>query len=107
MAKTLIAGHDVTNKYGDVWTEAILVADFMELDFLEQTYKFRVDIYKDAAARTNRDNPVPTWYHIDRDTFEANFDMDLASTTLKAQSEDYSLLLVDEDDNLIYGDDFE
>jgi len=44
MAKTLIAGRSVTNKYGDVWTSAILVCDFMELDFLEQTYKYRVDI---------------------------------------------------------------
>ena len=108
MAKTLIGGHSVTNKYGDVWTAAILVCDFMELDFLEQNYKFRVDIYKDAAARTNRDNPVPTWYNIPRATFEANFDMDLAATTLKAQSEDYSLLLEDpETAALLYGDDFE
>jgi len=55
-----------------------------------------------------RDNPVPTWYHIPRPTFEANFDMNAAAVTLKAQSEDYSLLLEDtETAALIYGDDFE
>ena len=107
MAKTLIGGHSVTNQYGDIWTAAILTCDFMELDFLDQTYKFRVDIYKDTAARTNKDNPMPLWYNIDKPTFQANFDMNAACTTLKAQSEDYALLLEDAEANLIYGDDFE
>jgi hypothetical protein len=107
MAKTLIGGQDVTNQYGDVWTAAILVCDFCTLDFLDANFRFRVDIYKDTAARTNRDNPITKWYHIDQATFNANFDPDLATTTMKAQSEDYALIIEDEELNLIYGDTFE
>jgi len=107
MAKTLIGGQSVTNQYGDVWTSAILVCDFCTLDFLDANFRFRVDIYKDAAARTNRDNPVQAWYSIDQATFLANFDSGLATTTMKAQSEDYAIIMEDEELNLIYGDKFE
>ena len=107
MAKTLIGGQSVTNQYGDVWTAAILVCDFLTLDFLDQNFRFRVDIYKDTAARTNRDSPVQQWYTIDSVEFLANFDPSLAATTMKSQAEDYALIMEDEATNLIYGDTFE
>jgi len=107
MAKTLIGGQTVENQYGDIWTDAILVCDYCTLDFLDANFRFRVDIYKDAAARTARNAPVQAWYVIDQATFDANFNSALATTTMKGQSEDYAIIMTDEDLNLIYGDKFE
>jgi len=106
MAKTIKAGQDITNQYGDVWDAAILAVDQIQLDFRDNNYKFRIDIYKDAAARTADQNPVTRWYQIDETEFLANFDPGLAATTLKAQSEDYVLTINDPEGNL-YGDMFE
>lgn len=110
MAKTLIGGQTVTNQYGDVWDAAILVCDYATLDFLDANFRFRVDIYKDAAARTARQNPVTRWHVIDQATFLANFNSALAITTVKSQSEDYALIMEVPDSDpveLIYGDKFE
>jgi hypothetical protein len=110
MAKTLIFGETVTNQYGDVWDAAILVCDYCTLDFLDANFRFRVDIYKDAAARTARENAVQQWYTIDQATFNANFDPDLATTTMKPQSEDYAIIMEipgSDPPELAYGDKFE
>jgi len=108
MAKTLIAGQTVTNQYGDVWDAAILVADQIQLDFRTMTFKFRVDIYKDIAARTGGMKPISDWYALDQATFLANFDPSLAATTLDNQSEDYALIMTDPElPGLLYGDQFE
>jgi len=107
MAKTLKVGQTVENQYGDIWDAAVLVCDYSRLDFLDQTFAFRVDIYKDAAARTARHQPVQRWHTLDSVEFLANFDPGLAMTTTKSQSEDYALIMTDELLNLIYGDKFE
>lgn len=110
MAKNLKVGETWENEYGDLWDAAILVCDYCTLDFLDQTFRFRVDIYKDAAARTARNNPIQQWYTIDRPTFEANFDPSLAATTMKSQSEDYALLIEVPDSDpveYVYGEKFE
>ena len=108
MAKTLIVGQDITNVHGDVWDAAILVVDQIQLDFRTSTYKFRVDIYKDAAARTAAYRPISDWHVLDQATFLANFDPSLATLTLDNQSEDYALIMTDvETAALLYGDQFE
>ena len=106
MAKTLIGGQTVTNQYGDIWDAAILVVDHIKLDFKEQEFGFRIDIYKDVAARTASMNPIQRWVGINKTEFLANFDPGLAATTLKAQSEDYTLTIEDGEGNL-YSDKFE
>jgi hypothetical protein len=109
MAKTLIAGQEVTNQYGDVWDEAVLVVDQIQLDFLNMNFKFRVDVYKNAASRTGGMKPISDWHVLNQSTFMANFDPSLAATTLKSQSEDYALTMVDPVDGigLLYGGQFE
>ena len=106
MAKTLKVSETITNQYGDEWDAAILVVEHVKLDFKEQNFGFRIDIYKDDAARTANMHPIQRWISIDSTEFLANFDPGLAATTLKAQSEDYTLTIVDEEDNL-YSDKFE
>ena len=106
MAKTLKIGQTIENQYGDVWDSAILVVDHIKLDFKEQEFGFRIDIYKDVAARTASMNPIQRWIGIDKTEFLANFDPGLAATTLKAQSEDYTLTIEDGEGNL-YSDKFE
>ena len=107
MAKVLIVGQTVENQYGDIWDAAIMVVNFMNLDFLNQTFKFRVDVYKNATERTEGSKAISNWFVIDRDTFLANFVMTNAINTLKSQTENYALTLTDADDNLLYGDTFE
>lgn len=106
MAKTIKAGQDVVNQYGDVWDAAILSVDQIQLNFKDNNFKFRIDIYKDAAARTADAAPIPRWHEIDETEFLANFDPGLAATTLKSQAEDYTLTIEDTEGNL-YGNKFE
>ena len=106
MAKTLKAAQTITNPYGDVWDEAILVVDKIALDYLEQTMQFNVDIYKDTASRTGGSAPIQETYVIDKPTFLANFDPSESVLNLKEQAEDYALLLEDDEAQLIY-DQFE
>ena len=108
MAKTLKDGRTITNEYGDIWDDAILVADYNNLDFLDKYFRFRIDIYKDSTARTAGYKPYnSTWYKIDKTEFQSNFVQTNAIATVKSQTESYALTLTDSSSNLIYGNDFE
>ena len=111
MAKTLISGQTVESMYGDVWDAAILSIDQIQLDYLNQIMKFRVDIYKDATERTEGSRAVQEWHVIDKTTFLAEFNISQPVTTLKSQCEDYALTLIDPNDPdglaLLYGSTFE
>lgn len=93
MAKTLIVGQTVNTPYGDVWDQAILVVDNMNIDFRLGEMTLLVSIYKDATARTEGKKPYQEDHFMTSDDFLAYIDTAQAITTLKSQAEDYALTL--------------
>lgn len=103
--KNLKNGESITSQFGDVWNSAIMVVDRIQLNFRTQILRFSVEIYKDAAARTDGRESMSTEHIIGKDEFLANFDPSQPATSLNSQCEDYALTLLGGDDGEtpIYG----
>ncbi len=106
MAKTLINGQTITTPYGDTWDAAVLHVDKVGLDYLLQELSMEINIYFNEAARTANKEPIRLGHFVEKDVFLANFDPQLAITTLKSQCEDFALTLTFSGFGLL-GDKFE
>lgn len=93
MAKTLIAGQVVNTPYGDVWDEAILVVDNMNIDFRKGEMYMLISVYKNVTARTEEKKPYQEDHFMSNADFLAYIDTAQAITTLKSQAEDYALTI--------------
>jgi hypothetical protein len=100
--KTLKANETFPTPFGEDWPNAILSIDNIELDYLNQTATFRVDVYKDEQARTDKKQSFQETFLVNKDRFVANIDMAAAISTLKSQLEDYALTLTTGEEPPIY-----
>ena len=107
MAKNLKVGETYTDKNGDVWDSAVLHVDFTKIDWKSQNMEMAVYVYKDSAARTAGYEALVSKFSISKSEFLANFNQTLSIGTLKPQSEDYALTLIDKHTGEVYGNKFE
>lgn len=95
--KTIKAGETFTDDNGDVWTAAIMVVDIAKVHALNGTIDFIAHVYKDAAARTARFQPLNYPIHVPQAAVFLHFDLTQPIDTIYAQCEDYALTLLLED----------
>jgi hypothetical protein len=91
--KKIKANSNFETRFGDVWPEAILVVDSINIDVLKRTVQFQVDIYKDEAAREAGKTSYEETFFMRPEDFAGNITLTQPISTLPSQLENYALTL--------------